>query len=447
MPKYSKTDILKKAEQEKVAYVRLQFTDIFGTIKAVEISVSQLADALDNKIIFDGSSVEGFVRIKEADMVLHPDLSTWLVLPFENDSFGKIARLVCDIYTSYGKPFQGDPRYILKKQIKAMNEMGFAALDVGFEPEFFLFKIDENNPTSVKPVDNGSYFDLSPLDGAQAIRREIALELERLGFEVQTVHHEVAPGQEEINFRFAHVLEACDNVQLFKEVVKVISRKHGYMATFMPKPIAGINGSGMHTNCSITDADGNNLFYDPDDPMKLSLLCRKWITGIMKHARAFSAITNPTVNSYKRLIPGYEAPCYICWSDANRSSMIRIPASRGRGTRTELRNVDGTANPYLALAVILASGLDGIKNTKDADIIPPVYDNIFALTREQREAMGILNMPENLKDAMKEFKADKLMYQTLGEHCFNKYCEAKDIEWDHYRTLITEWELKQYLLK
>ena len=445
MAKYTKSEILARAKKEAVSYVRLQFTDILGTIKAVEISVSQLEDALDNKIIFDGSSVEGFVRIKEADMVLHPDLNTWLILPFEDSSYGKIGRLICDVYTSYGKPFQGDPRYILKQQIKNLKSLGFETLDVGFEPEFFLFKLDEDGKPTVKPVDDGSYFDLSPLDGGQFIRRDIALELEKLGFEIQTVHHEVAPGQEEINFRFAHVLEACDNVQLFKQVVKVIARKHGYIASFMPKPIAGINGSGMHTNCSISDAEGNNLFYDPDDPMKLSLLCRKWISGIIRHARGFSAITNPTVNSYKRLIPGYEAPCYICWSDANRSSMIRIPASRGKGTRTELRNVDATANPYLALAVIMAAGLDGIKNCKEEDLIPPVYDNIFALTREQRESMGIPNMPENLKDALKELKSDPLLYQALGEHCFTKYCEAKDIEWEQFRSLVTEWELKMYL--
>ena len=447
MTKYSKSDILKMAQEEKVSYVRLQFTDILGTIKAVEISVAQLGDALDNKIIFDGSSVEGFVRIKEADMFLHPDLNTWMVLDFEDNKFGKVARLICDIYTSYGKPFQGDPRYILKRQIKAMEDMGFAALDVGFEPEFFLFKLDENGKPTVNPVDEGSYVDLSPIDGAEYVRRDIALELERLGFEIQTVHHEVAPGQEEINFRFAHVLEACDNVQTFKQVVKFIARKHGFHATFMPKPIAGINGSGMHTNCSLSDKDGTNLFYDLNDPMKLSLTCRKWITGIMKHARGFSAVTNPSVNSYKRLIPGFEAPCYICWSDANRSSMIRIPASRGKGTRTELRNVDGMANPYLALAVILAAGLDGIKNTKDEDVLPPVYDNIFALSREQREAMGILNMPENLKDAIKELKADPLMYQTLGDHTFSKYVEAKEIEWDKYRTLVTPWEIESYINK
>ena len=328
-----------------------------------------------------------------------------------------------------------------------MNELGFANLDVGFEPEFFLFKIGEDGRPTMDPVDNGSYFDLSPLDGAEYVRRDIALELEKLGFEIQTAHHEVAPGQEEINFRFDHVVEACDHVQTFKQVVKFIARKYGYLATFMPKPVFGINGSGMHTNCSLSDKDGVNLFYDPNDPMKLSLLCRKWISGIIRHARGFAAITNPTVNSYKRLVPGYEAPCYVCWSDANRSAMIRIPATRGKGTRTELRNVDGTANPYLALAVILAAGLDGVTNLKEDELVKPVYDNIFALTREQREAQGIPNLPENLKDALKALEADPLMKETLGDHTFDKYIEAKNIEWDRYRTLVTQWELDCYLNK
>lgn len=445
MRKYSKADILKMAKEEKVGYVRLQFTDILGSIKAVEISVAQLDDALDNKIMFDGSSIEGFVRIKEADMFLRPDLDTWMILDFEDSTYGKVARLICDVYTSYGKPFVGDPRFILKRQIKALNDMGISALDVGFEPEFFLFKLDEKGRPTLNPVDKGSYFDLSPIDGAEYVRRDIAMELERLGFVIQTAHHEVAPGQEEINFRFAHVLEACDNVQTFKQVVKFIARKHGYLATFMPKPIAGINGSGMHTNCSLSDAEGVNLFYDPNDPMKLSLLCRKWISGIIKHARSLAALTNPSVNSYKRLIPGYEAPCYVCWSDANRSAMIRIPASRGKGTRTELRNVDATANPYLALAAILAAGMDGLKNIKEEELVPPVYDNIFSLTREQREAQGIPNLPENLKDAVKEMTRDSLIYQMLGDHTYNKYLEAKRLEWEQYRSYVSDWEISHYL--
>ena len=445
MEKYTRKDILKIAKDENVRYIRLQFTDMLGTIKAVEIPVSKLDDALNNKIMFDGSSIEGFVRIKEADMYLKPDLDSWLILGFESINYGKVARLICDVYTPYGKPFPGDPRFILKRQVKILNQMGYGNLNIGFEPEFYLFKEDEKGNPILEPNDKGSYFDLSPLDGSEFVRRDISIELEKLGFVVQTAHHEVGPGQNEINFKFADVVTACDNVQTFKQVVKVVARKHGYIASFMPKPIADMAGSGMHTNCSITDLDGNNIFYDEKDSMKLSLVARKWISGILNHARGLCALTNPVVNSYKRLIPGYEAPCYSCWSDANRSAMIRIPAIRDDSTRTELRNVDPMANPYLALACILACGLDGIKNLKEKDLVPPVYDNIFALTREQREAKGIPNLPENLKDAMKELKRDELLKETLGDHTFDKYVIAKDLEWEQYRKIVTNWELKNYL--
>ncbi len=442
---YTKKDILQLAQDEGVRFVRLQFTDMLGTIKAVEIPSSRLEDAINGKIMFDGSSIEGFVRIKEADMYLRPDLDTWLILTFENINYGKVARLICDVYTPYGKPFQGDPRYILKRAVKRMNDMGYANLNIGFEPEFFLFKLDERgNPSTTLPNDVGGYFDMAPLDGAEYARRDITLEMERLGFVVQCSHHEVANGQHEINFLFTNVLAACDNVQTFKQLVKVTARRHNLFATFMAKPISTIAGSGMHTNCSLSDAEGNNIFYDENDPMKLSLVARKWMTGIIKHARGLAALTNPTVNSYKRLIPGYEAPCYACWSDANRSAMIRIPAIRGMNTRTEIRNVDPMANPYLALAAILMAGLDGIQSPSD-ETIPPVYDNIFALTREQREAQGIPNLPENLKDAIKELKADPLMMETLGDHTFTKYVYAKELEWDEYRKLVSDWELKKYL--
>ncbi len=443
--RYTKKDIIQLAADEGVRFIRLQFTDMLGTIKAVEIPSTRLEDALNGKIMFDGSSIEGFVRIKEADMYLRPDINSWLILSFEDMNYGKVARLICDVYTPYGKPFQGDPRFILKRAIKKMNDMGIANLNIGFEPEFFLFKLDaQGNPKTTLPNDDGGYFDMAPLDGAEYARRDIALEMERLGFIVQTSHHEVAHGQHEINFMFADVLSACDNVQTFKQLVKVIARRHNLFATFMAKPIATVNGNGMHTNCSLSDENGNNLFYDENDSMKLSLLARKWITGILKHARGFAAVTNPTVNSYKRLIPGYEAPCYACWSDANRSSMIRIPAARGESTRTEIRNVDPMANPYLALAAILMAGLEGIENQSN-ETLPPVYDNIFSLTREQREAQGIPNLPENLKDAIKELKADPLMVETLGDHTINRYVYAKELEWEEYRKLITEWELRKYL--
>ena len=443
MSKYTKKKILDIAVRDNVRYIRLQFTDMLGTIKAVEIPLNRLEDALNGKIIFDGSSIEGFVRIKEADMYLKPDFDTWLILPFEELSYGKVARLICDVYTSYGKPFPGDPRFILKRAVKKMNDAGYATLNIGFEPEFFLFKMDQNGNPLLEPNDHGGYFDMAPMDGAENARRDIALELDKLGFVVQSSHHEVAAGQHEINFKFADVVTACDNVQTFKQVVKVVARRHNLFATFMPKPIAGISGSGMHTNCSLADLEGNNIFYDENDPMKLSLIARKWITGILNHTRAFTLITNPTVNSYKRLIPGYEAPVYACWSDANRSSLIRIPAVRGQATRAEIRSVDSSANPYLALAVILMSGLEGI--TSDAPLIESVTDNIYLLTREQREAKGILNVPENLKDAIKEFKRDPLMLLTLGDHTYNKYIQAKEQEWDEYRTYVTTWEIKKYI--
>ncbi len=443
MSKYTKKKILDIAVRENVRYIRLQFTDMLGTIKAVEIPLNRLEDALNGKIIFDGSSIEGFVRIKEADMYLKPDFDTWLILPFEELSYGKVARLICDVYTSYGKPFPGDPRFILKRAVKKMNDAGYATLNIGFEPEFFLFKMDQNGNPLLEPNDHGGYFDMAPMDGAENARRDIALELDKLGFILQSSHHEVAAGQHEINFKFADVVTACDNVQTFKQVVKVVARRHNLFATFMPKPIAGISGSGMHTNCSLADLEGNNIFFDENDPMKLSLVARKWITGILNHTRAFTLITNPTVNSYKRLIPGYEAPVYACWSDANRSSLIRIPAVRGQATRAEIRSVDSSANPYLALAVILMSGLEGI--TSDAPLIDSVTDNIYLLTREQREAKGILNVPENLKDAIKEFKRDPLMLLTLGDHTYNKYIQAKEQEWDEYRTYVTSWEVKKYI--
>jgi glutamine synthetase len=442
MPSLTKADILSLAKKEDVRFIRMQFTDMLGMVKSVDLPVSRLEDALDNKIMFDGSSIEGFVRIKEADMYLYPDFDTWQILTFEDLALGKVARFVCDVYTPKGEPFEGDPRYILKKAIKKMEAAGFKSLNVGFEPEFFLFKIKDGKPT-FEPNDEAGYFDLAPMDGDNYTRRDIAIELDKLGLEVQASHHEVAVGQHEINFRFQDVLKACDNLQLFKTVVKVIARKHGLHATFMPKPIAGINGSGMHTNMSLSDKDGKNAFYDPNGDKQLSEVARKWMTGILNHSRSIAALTNPTVNSYKRIIPGYEAPCYACWSDANRSAMIRIPAARGNSTRTELRNVDPTANAYLALAFILNAGLEGIASSEPT--VPPVYDNIFELTREQREAQGIQNLPENLKDALKEMRLDPLMLEVLGKHTFDKYLIAKDKEWDAYRTFVSSWEIDRYL--
>ena len=441
----NKEEIKKIIKQDSISYIRMQFTDMLGDIKAVEIPSSRIDDALDNKIMFDGSSIEGFVRIKEADMYLHPDLNTFLVLPFEDNSNGGVARFICDVYMPDGTPFIGDPRYILKKEVKKMNDMGIDDLYVGFEPEFYLFKLNSDGSVSTNCSDKASYFDLSPFDGGEDIRREIALMLERMGFEVQTSHHEVGPGQNEITFKYTDVVSACDRVQTFKQVVKMVSRKNGYLASFMPKPLNKQAGNGMHTNCSLYSKDKGDLFYDPKANMELSMMCKKWIAGVLNHARELSLLTNPIVNSYKRLVSGYEAPIYACWSDANRSSLVRIPAARGLATRTEFRNVDPCANPYLALAGILACGLQGIKKTEEKDIIPPVKDNLFDLTSEEISNRNITCLPETLHEAIEEFRKSDILKEVLGEHLFPKYIEAKEKEWKEYHTTVSEFELKKYL--
>ena len=441
----TKQDILKLIKDNDISYIRMQFTDMLGAIKAVEIPASRIDDAFDNKIMFDGSSIEGFVRIKEADMYLHPDLDTFMILPFESSSFGGVARFICDVYTPDGKPFEGDPRYILKKQVKKMNDLGIETMFVGFEPEFYLFKLNSDGEVSTKVSDNASYFDLSPFDGGEDVRREISLMLERMGFEVQASHHEVGPGQNEITFKYSDVVSACDKVQTFKQVVKMVARKNGYLASFMPKPLNKQAGNGMHTNCSLFSKEKGNLFFDPKADMQLSLMCKKWISGILSHARELSLLTNPIVNSYKRLVSGYEAPIYACWSDANRSSLVRIPAIRGLSTRTELRNVDPCANPYLALAGILACGLNGINSVSEKDIVPPVSDNLFALSEDEIKERNIECLPATLHAAIKEFKKSAILKETLGDHIFNKYIEAKEKEWKDYHTTVSEFELKMYL--
>ena len=432
-------------EENSISYIRMQFTDMLGDIKAVEIPASRIDDALENKIMFDGSSIEGFVRIKEADMYLHPDLNTFLILPFEDNSVGGVARFICDVYTPDGKPFIGDPRYILKKEVEKMRGLGIDDLYVGFEPEFYLFKLNADGRVSTNCSDKASYFDLSPFDGGEDVRREIALMLEKMGFEVQASHHEVGPGQNEITFKYTDVVSACDRVQTFKQVVKMIARKNGYLASFMPKPLNKQAGNGMHTNCSLYSKEKGDLFYDPNASMELSAMCKKWITGVLSHARELSLLTNPVVNSYKRLVSGYEAPIYACWSDANRSSLVRIPATRGPATRTEFRNVDPCANPYLALAGILACGLKGIETLEEKDVIPPVKDNLFALSEEEIKARNIICLPETLHEAIQYFKRSEILKGVLGEHLFPKYIEAKVREWKEYHTTVSEYELKKYL--
>ncbi|WP_373739931.1 type I glutamate--ammonia ligase, partial [Jeotgalibaca porci] len=396
MPKYTRDDINKIAKEEDVRYLRLMFTDILGTIKNMEVPISQLEKVLDNKMMFDGSSIEGFVRIEESDMYLYPDLDTWLVFPWGSEQ-GKIARLICDVYKPDGTPFAGDPRNNLKRVLRKMEDMGFTDFNLGPEPEFFLFKTDENGKPTFDLNDEGGYFDLAPTDLGEDCRREIVLELEELGFEIEASHHEVAPGQHEIDWKYSRALEACDNIQTFKLIVKTVARKHGLHATFMPKPVYGVNGSGMHCNMSLFNEEGN-AFYDAGSESGLSETAYKFIAGLLHHAKAYTAICNPIINSYKRLVPGYEAPVYIAWSTQNRSPLIRIPASRGLSTRVELRSVDPSTNPYLALATLLAAGLDGIAS--DIEVPAPIDRNIYIMDAEDREANGIYDLPKNLAEAV-----------------------------------------------
>ena len=440
---YTKQKILNMAETEDVEFIRLQFTDLFGTLKNVAITKSQLAKALDNKIMFDGSSIEGFARIEESDMYLYPDYDTFEILPFRPHQ-GKVARMICDVYKPDGTQLENDPRYILKKVLKEAEDMGYE-FNVGPECEFFLFHTDDyGNPTTISH-EKGSYFDLGPTDLGENARRDMVLNLEEMGFEVEASHHEVAPAQHEIDFKYDEALKTADNIQTFKMTVKTIAKRHGLYATFMPKPKFGISGSGMHINMSLATEEGKNIFADENGKIGLSDDAYHFIAGIMKHARGMSAITNPIVISYKRLVPGYEAPVYIAWSAKNRSPLIRIPASRGNGTRVELRNPDPTANPYLVLALCLAAGLDGIKNKIE---VPESVDcNIYEMTPGERRAAGIENMPADLKEAVDCLVADEFLCSVLGEHITTKYVEAKMKEWENYTTRVSQWEIDEYLYK
>jgi glutamine synthetase len=437
---YTKEDILRIAEEQNVRFIRLQFTDLLGTVKNVEIPVSQLNKALENKMMFDGSSIEGYVRIEESDMYLYPDLNTWLIYPWVTDN--KVARLICDIYMPDGTPFAGDPRGILRRNLRLMEEMGFTSMNVGPEPEFFLFKTDDKGNPTTELNDQGGYFDLAPMDLGENCRREIVLTLEKMGFEIEASHHEVAPGQHEIDFKYTDALHAADQIQTFKLVVKTIARNHNLHATFMPKPLFGVNGSGMHCHQSLFRGD-KNAFYDEKDRLGLSDDAKYYMAGTLRHARAMAAITNPTVNSYKRLVPGYEAPVYVAWSASNRSPMIRVPASRGLSTRIELRNPDPAANPYLALAVMLRAGLDGIEN--QIELPNPTDRNIYIMSDEERIEEGIPSLPGDLREALHELLMDEVICDALGEHALAHFFELKEIEWDMYRTQVHNWERDQYM--
>lgn len=442
MSKYTQKDIIRMVEEADVRFIRLQFTDILGELKNITITPSELGHALDDQCMFDGSSIEGFVRIEESDMFLRPDLDTFLIFPW-NTQNGRVARLICDIYLPDGTPFEGDPRRVLHRAASRAEKMGYT-FNVGPECEFFLFNTDEfGHPTTIT-YDTAGYFDLGPSDLGESCRRDICLNLEELGFEIEASHHEVAFAQHEIDFKYDAALSAADRLMTFKLVVKTCAAANGLCATFMPKPVENRAGSGLHINMSLRK-DGKNIFCDSQSETGFSRIGLNFVAGIMKHAKGICAVTNPLVNSYKRLVPGFEAPCRIAWTLSNRSALVRIPASRGESTRAELRSPDPACNPYLAFALLLAAGLDGVEN----DMTPPpaVTSNIYGIAEEDLRQQQVEALPRSLEEAVKEMKADPLVRETLGDHVFSKYIETKEKEWRSFSSTVSQWELDRYLSK
>jgi glutamine synthetase len=437
--------VLDEIEEKNVDFLRLQFTDILGTVKNVSIPADQTEKAFTEGIYFDGSSIEGFVRIQESDMRLVPDPETFAVLPWRTHEDGSAAaRMICDVIdTSTGEPFAGDPRYVLKQALVRAEELGYT-VNAAPEPEFFLFEEDEDGRATTVTNDVGGYFDLAPKDLASDVRRDIIYGLEEMGFEIEASHHEVAEGQHEINFTYDDALSTADNVATFRSVVRAIAAEHDLHATFMPKPIARINGSGMHTHMSLFTEDGENAFHDEDDEFNLSTTAKQFLAGILDHAPAVTAVCNPTVNSYKRLVPGYEAPVYVAWSDRNRSALIRKPAARvPAASRIELRSPDPSCNPYLAFAVMINAGLDGIERGLEAP--DPVRENIYEFDEAKREEYGIDTLPSNLGEAVDALEADEEIFGALGEHVGPKFVEAKNAEFQEYIVEVSDWELDKYL--
>ena len=438
----TRDEIMHTIKEKNVNFFRLQFVDIFGFLKNIALPLSQIEKALDGKIMFDGSSIEGFVRINESDMYLKPDYDSFVVLPWREKDGSNAARIICDVYKPDGTPFVGCPRNNLKRVLAEAKKLGYT-MNVGTEAEFFLFRKDADGRATTITDDVTGYFDVEPDDSGIDCRRKIIKTLEAMGFEIEASHHEVAEGQHEINFKYADALTAADNTVTFKWVVRSIASEFGLHATFMPKPVFGINGSGMHTNQSLFNLDGTNAFYDEKGPLELSQVAYKYIAGIMKNAKGFCAVTNPLVNSYKRLVAGYEAPVYVAWSASNRSALVRIPASRGMGTRTEVRCPDPACNPYLAFAMMLGAGLDGIKN--DLPVPDAVNVDIFEMTAAEKKEAGIASLPANLYEAVQELKASPIALDALGPHILAKYIEGKEKEWDSFRIAITDWEHNTYL--
>ena len=438
----TRDEIMHIIKEKNVNFFRLQFVDIFGFLKNIALPLSQIEKALDGKIMFDGSSIEGFVRINESDMYLKPDYDSFVVLPWREKDGSNAARIICDVYKPDGTPFVGCPRNNLKRVLAEAKKLGYT-MNVGTEAEFFLFRKDADGRATTITDDVTGYFDVEPDDAGIDCRRKIIKTLEAMGFEIEASHHEVAEGQHEINFKYADALTAADNTVTFKWVVRSIAAEFGLHATFMPKPVFGINGSGMHTNQSLFNLDGTNAFFDEKGPLELSQVAYKYIAGIMKNAKGFCAVTNPLVNSYKRLVAGYEAPVYVAWSASNRSALVRIPASRGMGTRTEVRCPDPACNPYLAFAMMLGAGLDGIKN--DLPVPDAVNADIFEMTAAEKKEAGIASLPANLYEAVQELKASPIALDALGPHILAKYIEGKEKEWDSFRIAITDWEHNTYL--
>lgn len=438
---YTKEDVFRMVREEDVQFIRMQFTDIFGQLKNVAVTASQIERAVNNEIMLDGSSIEGYVRIQESDQYLWPDLDTFAVLPWR-PQYGKVARLICDVHNPDGASFMGDPRNVLKRTLLRAERLGYT-FNIGPELEFFLFQTDERGRPTTETSDEAGYFDLGPLDHGESTRREVCLSLEEMGMQIEASHHELAPGQHEIDLKYVDALQAADHIMTFKLAVKTLAQKNGLHATFMPKPVNGTAGSGMHVNMSLF-RNGRNVFFDENAPGQLSELARQFMAGLLFHARGFCALTNPLVNSYKRIVTGYEAPCYLAWSSSNRSALIRIPAPRGQGTRVELRNPDPACNPYLVFAACLAAGLDGIEHGMTPP--PEVTENIYAMSDADRAVRNIANLPVNLSDALKAMEADPVITEALGDHVTRQYTEGKRREWEEYRAQVSQWELSRYLV-
>jgi glutamine synthetase len=432
--------VLKMAKENDIRFIRLWFTDVLGVLKGFAITIDELEGALDEGMGFDGSSIQGYARIDESDMIAKPDPKTFKILPWRPKE-NAVGRMFADIYEPDGTPYKGDPRWVLKRNLKKAQDLGYTFY-VGPELEYFYFKSSEGKPVG---LDAGGYFDLTPLDSATELRRETILALEALGIHVEYSHHEVAPSQHEIDLRYADALAMADHAMTYRLVVKEIALKHGVYATFMPKPIFGQNGSGMHTHQSLFKGD-KNAFFDPKDEFHLSKLAKSYIAGILKHSKEITSITSQWVNSYKRLVPGYEAPVYISWALRNRSTLVRVPMykpGKEKATRIEFRSPDPACNPYLTFAVMLAAGLKGIE--KGYELPPPVEEDIFEMSEEARKSHGIESLPGNLLEAIQLTEQSDLVRETLGDHIFQKFIENKKIEWDKYRTHVSQFELEKYL--